>query len=134
MTELRIGEAAKLLGLSVDTLRYYEKEGLISHVQRSASGIRYYSDKALSQIRFIIRAQKVGFSLKEIAALQIMRNDPRKARDEIRTLTVNKLQEIELRIKEMEFLKHELQLLINLCTAESEHCGILESFSNDSPQ
>ena len=131
MSELRIGEAANQLGLSVDTLRYYEKEGLITHVQRSASGIRYYNDKALSQIRFILRAQKVGFSLKEIADLQVMRNDPRKARDEIRTLTVDKLEEVELRLKEMAFLKHELQLLINLCTKESNNCGILEALDKE---
>jgi len=131
MSELRIGEAATQLGVSVDTLRYYEKEGLITRVKRNASGIRYYNDKALSQIRFILRAQKVGFSLKEIAALQIMRTDPRKAKNEIRLLTQSKLKEVTLRLQEMKYLQHELQLLINLCTHESDQCGILESLDRD---
>lgn len=131
MSELRIGEAAIQLGISVDTLRYYEKEGLITKVKRNASGIRYYNDKALSQIRFVLRAQKMGFSLKEIAALQIMRTDPRKAKKDIRLLTQSKLTEVTLRLQEIEYLQRELQLLINLCTRESEQCGILESLEND---
>ncbi|MDH5361398.1 MAG: MerR family transcriptional regulator [Gammaproteobacteria bacterium] len=131
MSELRIGEAATQLGISVDTLRYYEKEGLITRVKRNVSGIRYYNDKALSQVRFVLRAQKMGFSLKEIAALQIMRTDPRKAKNDIRLLTQSKLTEVTLRLQEMEYLQRELQLLINLCTQESEQCGILESLEND---
>ena len=131
MSELRIGEAATQLGISVDTLRYYEKEGLITRVKRNVSGIRYYNDKTLSQVRFVLRAQKMGFSLKEIAALQIMRTDPRKAKNDIRLLTQSKLTEVTLRLQEMEYLQRELQLLINLCTQESEQCGILESLEND---
>ncbi|MDH5183173.1 MAG: MerR family transcriptional regulator [Gammaproteobacteria bacterium] len=133
MSELRIGDAAKQLGLSIDTLRYYEKEGLITHVRRNTSGIRYYNAQALSQVRFILRAQKVGFSLKEIASLQIMRNNPRKAKDDVRTLTVSKLKQVELHLEEMKFLQRELQLLINLCTQESDNCGILQTLTADTP-
>lgn len=130
MSDLRIGEVAKKLELSIDTLRYYEKEGLITLVQRNHSGIRYYNAQALSQIRFIMRAQRVGFSLKEIAALQIMRKDPSKARNEIRALTVSKLQEVDVRLQEMEYLKRELQLLVNICTNKND-CGILNSLNSD---
>lgn len=108
--------------------------GCISNLQINTSGLRYYSEKALSQVRFVIRAQKLGFSLKEIAALQIMRNDQHKAKDNFRTLTVNKLKEVESRLEEMEFLKCKLQILLNLCTQESDNCGILESLNTDITQ
>ena len=62
--------------------------------------------------------------------MQIMRKDPSKARDEIRELTVSKLQEVDVRLQEMEHLKRELQLLVNLCTNNND-CGILNSLTSD---
>lgn len=66
---MRIGEVVTTLAISADTLRYYEKIRLMPKVQRNNGGVRFYSDKDLSRLRFIKRAQKMGFSLEEITQL-----------------------------------------------------------------
>lgn len=131
MMSLKIGEVAKQLGMSIDTLRYYEKEGLLANIQRSSSGTRYYGEKDLSRLRFIQRSQKMGFTLKEIRELLSMREDPTTACDETRRLTQAKLDEIQMRMQELDQLSRELQLLINLCTGTGDNCPIIEGLEKN---
>ena len=130
MSEYRIGDISKQLGLSADTLRYYEKINLLPKVSRTASGIRVYSDKDISRLRFIQRAQKMNFSLAEIASLLHMREDPQHARSEVRELTHKKLQEIEDHLQDLTTLRDELTLLSNLCTGSENGCPIIEGIEN----
>lgn len=127
MKSYRIGEVNKLLGISADTLRYYEKIRLLPPIGRTDAGIREYLERDLSRLRFIRRAQKMRFSLKEIAELLKMRENPQTARDEVRLLTQSKLTEIEEHLDDLQFLRNELQLLLNLCTASEDGCPIIES-------
>ena len=90
-----IGEVSRELGLSADTLRYYEKIGLLPGIERTSSGTRQYSEQNLSSLRFIRRAQKMNFSLAEIGQLLKMRENPQQARNEIRELTASKLAQVE---------------------------------------
>ena len=129
MKSYRIGGVTKLLGISADTLRYYEKIGLLPAINRTVSGIRVYIERDLSRLRFIRRAQKMQFSLKEIAELIKMREDPQHARDEVRILTRSKLSEVEEHLDDLQFLRNELQLLLNLCTASEEGCPIIEGIN-----
>ncbi len=122
----RISDVSKLLGMSADTLRYYEKIGLIPKVQRSGGGVRLYSEADLSRLRFIRRAQSMNFSLAEIGALLNMREDPQHARDEVRELTRGKLAAVERQLAELDTLRRELQLLVNLCTGSEEGCPIID--------
>jgi DNA-binding transcriptional MerR regulator len=131
MESYRIGEVTRLLGVSADTLRYYEKIRLLPAINRTDSGIRVYLKRDLSRLRFIQRAQKMKFSLKEIAELLKMREDPQHARDEVRLLTRSKLAEIEEHLDDLQFLRNELQLLLNLCTASEHGCPIIESIDNE---
>ncbi len=133
MQTCSIGEAVKQLGISADTLRYYEKIDLIPATARNASGFRVYSAKDLSRLRFIKRAQAMNFSLAEIAELVKMRDNPETARREVRELTHGKLQEVKQRLDELQTLHHELQLLVNLCTESQEKCPILERLNRDIP-
>lgn len=126
MRSYRIGGVTKLLGISADTLRYYEKIGLLPVINRTVSGIRVYHDRDFSRLRFIRRAQKMKFSLKEIAELLKMREDPQHARDEVRMLTRTKLSEIEEHLNDLQFLRNELKLLLNLCAASEDGCPIIE--------
>lgn len=126
MKEYRIGAVTRLLGMSADTLRYYEKIGLLPMVSRMASGIRVYNERDVSRLRFIQRAQKMQFSLKEIGDLLSMREDPQHARDDVRTLTQRKLAEVEEHLTDLKLLRGELQLLLNLCTASEAGCPIIE--------
>jgi DNA-binding transcriptional MerR regulator len=127
MKSYRIGNVTKLLGISADTLRYYEKIRLLPAINRTDSGVRVYLERDLSRLRFIRRAQKMQFSLKEIAELLKMRENPQHARDEVRLLTRSKLTEIEEHLDDLQFLRNELQLLLNLCTASENGCPIIES-------
>ena len=131
MKEYRIGDVAKLLNLSADTLRYYEKIDLLKNVLRNDSGIRVYSDKHLSQLKFIKRAQRMNFTLAEISDLLQMREDPQHARTEVRQLTRTKLDEVEAHLKDLTILKNELTLLINLCTGSENGCPIIENIDGE---
>lgn len=126
MSQYRIGRAARKLGLSVDTLRYYEKIGLLSKVARGGSGARVYDDRDLSRLRFIRRAQQMNFTLAEIANLLRMREAPSKARREVRELTARKLAEVETHLAEVRTLRNELQLLVNLCAGDGVGCPIIK--------
>mgnify|MGYP002620975450 CR=1 FL=1 len=131
MNHKTIGEAARQLEISVDTLRYYEKIGLLPKVSRAESGIRQYSDKDLSRLKFIKRAQQMNFTLAEIGDLLKMRENPRHARDEVRQLTVEKLKEVEIRLSELDTLRKELSLLVNLCAASDGGCPIIDRIDED---
>ena len=127
MKNYRIGKVTKLLGISADTLRYYEKIALLPPIGRSNSGVRFYDERDLSRLRFIRRAQKMQFSLKEIGELLNMREDPKHARDEVRLLMHSKLTEVEEHLDELQYLRNELTLLLNLCIASEDGCPIIES-------
>lgn len=126
MSQYRISTVTMKLGLSADTLRYYEKIGLLSKVTRGGSGARLYDDKDLSRLRFIRRAQRMNFTLAEIASLLKMREAPHKARRQARELTARKLAEVESRLAEIRTLRNELQLLVNLCAGASSSCPIIK--------
>jgi DNA-binding transcriptional MerR regulator len=126
MSAYRIGELSRRVGLSADTLRYYEKIGLLPSVTRNDSGLRLYSDKDISRLNFIRRAQRMSFSLAEIGHLMEMRENPQSARSEVRALMGKKLQEVELQIEELKTLRGEMRLLINLCRGATDGCPIIE--------
>ena len=126
-----IGDISKQLGLSADTLRYYEKISLLPNVSRNASGIRQYDDKDISRLKFIKRAQRMNFSLKEIRNLLSMREDPQHAKDSVRQLTADKLNDIKIQLADLTTLHNELQLLLNLCRGSEEGCPILDDIDNE---
>ena len=126
MTGHRIRGVTQLLGLSADTLRYYEKIGLLPRISRNTAGVRYYSEQDISRLRFIQRAQKMNFSLAEIADLLRMRAAPQRARTPVRELTAKKLVEVENQVKELQTLRVELQLLLNLCASGRRSCAIIK--------
>lgn len=125
-SELKIGEVVSLLGISADTLRYYERIGLLSLVHRTPAGIRRFLSKDISRLRFIQRAKTMNFSLDEISRLLKMRADPQNARQDVRQLTFIKLEEIETHLQELTTLRNELTLLVNLCQNADDGCPILD--------
>ena len=129
-----IREVSHQTGLSPDTLRYYEKIELLPRVQRNRSGRREYSDQDLSRLRFIQRAQKMNFSLAEIADLLDMRNNPLQARNEIRLLTRKKLEQVEDHLQALTTLRDELTLLLNLCRGAEDGCPILQGIESNKDQ
>lgn len=126
----KIGDVAKQTGVSVDTLRYYEKIDLLTKIERTDTGVRLYSDKDISKLNFIKRAQRMNFSLDEIRDLLAMREDPHQACNEVRQLTSVKLEEIEANLDELTKLRNELTLLLNLCQSSEDGCPIIEDFDS----
>jgi len=129
-SELKIGEVVSLLGISADTLRYYEKIGVMNRVHRTPAGIRIYLAKDISRLRFIQRAKTMNFSLDEISRLLKMREDPQHARNDVRELTRIKLSQIESHLSDLTTLKNELTLLVNLCQSTEDGCPILDDMQS----
>ena len=123
---IRIGEVVAALGLSADTLRYYEKIILLPRVSRNDGGLRLYSDQDIAQLKFIKRAQKMGFSLEEIGQLLTFRGSPQQAKPQVRQLAREKLEVIEQHVEELAILRDELKSLVNQCGASDSGCPILD--------
>ena len=130
----RIGELAQRCHLSVDTLRYYEKEGLLAPTARSDSGYRLYADTVTARVNFIRRAKRVGFTLSEIQDLLALQIDKSAhSCEDVKTLTESKLTDIEARMAELEGMRRALSHLHASCCggAESaEYCTILEALES----
>lgn len=125
----QIGDVVNKLGISADTLRYYEKIGMLKKINRLPSGIRLYNERDMSRLRFIQRAKTMNFSLDEIAQLLRMRENPTRARKRVRELTRNKLNEVEQHLQTLNTLRNELTLLINLCTGSKDDCPIIDDIN-----
>ena len=123
---LRIREAAQTVGLSADTLRYYEKIDLVPRPARGVGGQRSYCEKDLARLRFVTRAQALGFSLEEIRQLLRFRENPARCSKSVRTLAQRKCAALSTQGQAIEQMQRELALLLNLCSGTSEHCPILE--------
>ena len=126
MTQYKISQVCELSGYSADTLRYYEKIGLLTRVERTSSGLRTYNEQNLSDLRFIQRAKTMNFTLEEIKQLLSMRKNPTEAKIEVRQLTKNKLEEVKASLQTLTTLHNELTLLVNLCNGSKDGCPIIE--------
>ena len=108
----RSGELAKLAGVSSDTLRHYERKGVLARPLRKANDYRQYPVSALQRVQLIRRALSVGFTLDELAAVLSVRDKGGAPCKEVRALAAAKLSELETQLTEMSELRNELQALI----------------------
>lgn len=127
----RIGVMATRCGLKADTLRFYEKTGLLVPSARNESGYRLYDKGDEAKLNFILRAKRVGFSLEEIAELLSIRLESAEhSCAEPKLITDTKLQQVEAKIKELEIFRLSLKKLSDSCCGGPEsasHCSILEA-------
>jgi len=130
MPPLTIGKLAKQTEVTIETIRHYQRIGLLPEPDKPDSGYRCYSDDAVIRIRFIKRAQQAGFTLKEIAALLSL--DGAHCAD-VRQLAEQKCQQIDQQIKNLKALRQVLETLVNDCqqTASTARCAILDAFCDD---
>jgi DNA-binding transcriptional MerR regulator len=108
-TRLRSGELARLAGVSTDTLRHYERKGVLAAPRRSANGYREYPAEALERVRLVRRALAVGFKLDELARILKERERGRAPCRQVREMAAAKLAEIETRLKELTVMRRELK-------------------------
>lgn len=126
---MRIGELAKQSGVGVETVRFYEQKGLVTQPPRPATGgYREYPTDAVRRIRFIRSAQRLGFSLDEVADLLDLEAGSAAQCVEVRERAENKRHELRTRINNLEKIKEALDGLIDACPGEgpARTCSILE--------
>lgn len=125
---MRIGAVATATQVNEHTLRYYEKEGLIQPPARSANGYREYPDDTVAVVRFIKRAQELGFSLDDAKALLSLRTAPGQNRLKVRELAITKVRDVEQRLADLSAIRSALLQLVNTCCQNEEpRCPILEA-------
>jgi MerR family mercuric resistance operon transcriptional regulator len=133
MEGFKRGELAKKAMVSIETLRYYEQNELLPKPRRTAKNYRIYSDDSLKRIRFIKRAQQLGFSLKEIKALISLRTDPRADCGDVKKITLSKVNELDSKIKELKLMKKSLVKLESECPDRGpiKNCRMLETLESE---
>ncbi|WNJ94797.1 Zn(2+)-responsive transcriptional regulator [Vibrio ruber] len=133
MRTLKRGELAKEVGVSPETIRYYEQQGLLQ-ANRDDNGYRRFDPGCIDRLKFIQRAQRVGLSLKEIGellTLEIARGEH--TCEEVKAITQAKQQEIQQKIDELQHMYNALTVLNNRCCGGShsaEHCTILTALAD----
>lgn len=129
MSDLSSGQLAEGAGVGIETVRYYERKGLLPPPARSPSGYRQFPAEAVDRIRFIRQAQNLGFSLKEIQELLSLRIDPKASCSEVRQRAQEKIGEIEQRLRGLQRMRKVLWRLIEACGGRgpTTACPILEA-------
>jgi len=129
MTRLTIGKIASAAGVGVETVRFYERRGLLPPPDRNASGYRLYDWEAVSRLHFIARAKTLGFTLNEVRELLTLRAGPEACCDDVRSRAADKIADIEERVEQLLAMKRDLSALVTQCdeTAASTSCPILSA-------
>ena len=134
MSSMTIGRLAKEAGVNIDTIRYYERNGLIPEPVRRPSGYREYETGDVRRLRFIGRAKQLGFTLAEIAELMSLSAD----RDVggVKRRAEQRLEQVEHKIKELQRVRRGLRTLIDACPGHGdvERCPIVAALSGENRQ
>ena len=130
---LKIGEVAERGGVNLQTIRYYERERLLPEPPRLESGYRMFPESTVRRVRFIKRAQEIGFSLSEIRELLSLRMDAQRERTEVLTLAQAKMADIDGKIRTLKAMKTVLNRLTERCSGcgPASECPILESIDSE---
>jgi DNA-binding transcriptional MerR regulator len=133
----RIGQAAGETGVSIDTIRFYEKQGLLRRSPRTEGGFRLFGRDEIETLKFIRKAQKLGFSLGEIRELLILRAEHVPACSHVKELLEQKVSDVEQKIDELQDLRRSLTRALRKCKrglktaapGHEAHCPVLEEIS-----
>jgi len=126
---MNIGRAAKVTGLSVKTIRYYEDIGLID-ADRAENGYRDFGDRQITQLRLLAQARQLGFGLEECRQLLDLNADPDRASRDVLALAVRNLDAVQSKIRQLRRLEGELETLIRQCRGDDDpDCAILDGLN-----
>lgn len=140
-TGLRIGSVSAQTGLSVDAIRYYEKQGLLDCAPRTQGGFRLFNAGDIQRIEFIQRAQQLGFALPEIRELLILQHDESEACCHVRDLLRAKLEAVRSKLSQLRDLEQQLKKSLGKCerklkagnASHSGRCPVLEEIAHRGP-
>ena len=130
---MRIGELAERTDVTVQTVRYYERRGLIPEPERKPSGYRIYGEEDVLRLRFILRAKALGFTLTEIEELLDLRTDPRRTADDVRRHAEEKIADVEAKLRDLRGIRRVLRQLVESCNAHgsTEECALMHAIGAD---
>jgi MerR family mercuric resistance operon transcriptional regulator len=129
MDNLTIGALARAAGVHVETVRYYQRRGLVAQPKRQTGSVRRYGNEAVKRLRFIRRAQELGFTLEEIKVLVRLGETPN-CRD-AKSLAARKLEIVESRLEDLRRMESALRTLVAQCERGRERsCPIIDSLSS----
>ena len=134
MRTMTISKAAKRAGTGIETIRFYERRGLIDQPPKpAAGGFRDYPQETVSRLRFIREAQELGFSLDEIAELLTLRADPKANCAQVQRRAEAKLAEVERKVERLQGIGTALERLIQACPGKGAlgACSILETLESE---
>jgi len=131
MKPLSIGQLAQRADVGIETVRFYEREGLLEEPVRRESGYRQYEEDVVARLRFIKRAKELGFSLKEIKELLALRVDPTTTCAEVRGKAQAKIADIEEKIQTLQRMRQALVKVTKQCSGRgpTSECPILEAMA-----
>ena len=132
MTTLRTGELAKQADVNVETLRFYERKGLLPEPPRGKSGYREYPPESVQRLRFVKRAQELGFSLKEIKELLALRVARGTTCGQVRERAQEKVADVQQKISDLRAIEEALTELVKSCSGRgpASRCPILDHLND----
>ncbi len=130
---LTVGKLAQAAGVGVETIRFYERRGLLVQPQKKTSGYREYAPDDVARIQFIKRAQAIGFTLKEISELIQLEQDSRSQCGDIQERAIDKIRIVDQKIAELTRMREELDRLSRCCASDQplSECRLMNCLSAD---
>ena len=128
---MKIGELSKRTGCSIQSIRYYEKEGLLSSTLRSEGNFRLYNDEAVKELNFILRCRSLDISLAEIKQLKDLKYKPNENCQDVNSIFDKHISLVDLKMKELRELKKQLKNLRDKCSDKNivNECGIIQELT-----
>lgn len=136
MTRLTIGRLADRADVGVETIRFYERQGLLPEPPRTQSGYRQYPEDQVDRIRFIKRGQELGFSLAEIREMLALRMDTGSDCGDVRRRAERKITDVEAKLRDLQRIKAALEALTWACVGHgpTSECPILDAMARETPK
>jgi Cu(I)-responsive transcriptional regulator len=133
--DMNIGRLARAVGVSTDTIRFYERRGLLAPPSRSEANYRIYPQSDVRRLKFILRAKALGFTLNEIKELLGLHHNPTATKAEVKALTEEKIEDIRQRITDLGRILRILEDLAETCDGHgpADDCPILAALEGEDP-
>ena len=129
---MNIGKVAKLSNLTIKAVRYYDNVGLVKPIQNISTGYRDYTEEEVAKLKFIGKARKFDFSINECKELLTLNEDKNRTSKEVKKITLEKISQIDIKLKDLNDLRKELSFLASNCHGDDRpNCPIIEELSKN---
>lgn len=126
-----IGSAARESGVGIETIRYYEREGIVPPADRAENGRRLYSDQDISRLKFVKKSRGLGFSIADIKSLQALAFAQRNSCEEAAEIGARNLQAVRQKIEDLRRMEDALEALVSECQKRPANCPMLDGLVPD---